>query len=101
MATTELVGFEENKLRRHSTLLRARSIGKRLRAVRSHSKIPTAVGSGEAAQMLSAGDGVQKRRETEIHNHRIPSKFPERTRTVRSDRSCEGDTPSGQAKVKS
>ena len=101
MATAELVGFEENKLRRHSALLRARSTGKRLRAVGSHSEIPTAVGSGEVAQMLSAGVGVQKRRKTEIHNHRISFKFPERTRVVRSDRSCEGDIPSGKAKVKS
>jgi hypothetical protein len=31
----------------------------------------------------------------------IPSKFPERTRTVRSDRSYKGDIPSGKAKVKS
>ena len=28
---------------------------------RSHSEIPTAVGSGEAAQMLSAGVGIQKK----------------------------------------
>jgi hypothetical protein len=35
--------------------------GKRPRAVGSHSKIPTAVGSGEAAQRLSAGVGVQKK----------------------------------------
>jgi hypothetical protein len=94
-------GFKKTKLRRHSALIRARSPGKRLRAVGSHSEIPTAVGSGEAVQMLSAGVGVQKRRKTEIHNHRISFKFPERTRAVRSDRSCEGDIPSGKAKVKS
>jgi hypothetical protein len=92
---------KKTKLRRHSALIRARSPRKRLRAVGSHSEIPTAVGSGEAAQMLSAGVGVQKRRKTEIHNHRISFKFPERTRVVRSDRSCEGNIPSGKAKVKS
>ena len=98
---TGLLAKQKNKLRRHSALLRARSTGKRLRAVGSHSEIPTAVGSGEATQMLSAGVGVQKRRETEIHNHRIPPKFPERTRTIISDRSCDGDIPLGKAKVKS
>jgi hypothetical protein len=66
-----------------------------------HSEIPTAVGSGEAAQMLSAGVGVQKRRKTAIHNHRISFKFPEIMRAIRSDRSCEGNIPSGKSKVKS
>jgi hypothetical protein len=101
MATADLVGFEENKLRTHSALLWERSTGKRLRVVGSHLEIPTAVGSGKAAQMLSVGVGVQKRRETEIHNHRISFKFLERTRAVRSDRSCEGDIPSGKANMKS
>ena len=36
-----------------------------------------------------------------VSDHWIPYKFPERTRDVRSDRSCEGDIPSGKAKVKS
>jgi hypothetical protein len=96
-----MTGKQNTKLRRHSALIRARSTGKRLRAIGSHSEISTAVGSGEAAQMLSAGVGVQKRRKTEIHNHRISFKFPERTRAVRSDRSYEGDIPSRKAKVKS
>jgi hypothetical protein len=51
--------------------------------------------------MLSAGVGVQKRRKTEIQNHRISFKFPEITRAIRSDRSCKGNIPSGKAKVKS
>jgi phosphohistidine swiveling domain-containing protein len=48
----------KDKLRRNSILISARSTGKRPRAVGSHSEIPTAVGSGEAAQMISAGVGV-------------------------------------------
>ena len=49
---------KEIKLRRNSSLIRARSTGKRPRAVGSHSEILTVVGPGEAAQMLSAGVGM-------------------------------------------
>ena len=52
---------KEIKLRRNSSLRRTRSTGKRPRTVGSHSEIPTAVGSGEAAQMLNAG--VKRREE--------------------------------------
>jgi hypothetical protein len=52
---------QKNKLRRHSALLRKRSTGKRPRAVGSHSEIPTAAGSGETAQMLSAVVGMEKK----------------------------------------
>jgi hypothetical protein len=53
MATAEMEGFEENKLRRHSALIRAKSIGKRPRAVGSHSKNPTAVRSAKDAREIS------------------------------------------------
>jgi hypothetical protein len=58
---TGLLAKQKNKLRRHSALLRVRSTGKRPRAVGSHSEIPTAAGSGETAQMLSAVVGVEKK----------------------------------------
>ena len=44
---------------------------------------------------------VYREKGRRVSDRWIPSKFPERTRTIRSDRSCEGDIPSGKAKVKS
>jgi hypothetical protein len=50
---------------------------------------------------------LQKTRTARAHRGKrvsdrwIPSKFPDRTRAVRSDRRCEGDIPSGKVKVKS